>query len=80
MTCAFKVVIPARYDSSRLPGKPLLMIAGKPMVLHVCDRAKEAGAEKIIVATDDFRIFSYKLGRPKYLTTYYPLNSLINFY
>jgi hypothetical protein len=35
MTCAFKVVIPARYDSSRLPGKPLLMIAGKPMVLHV---------------------------------------------
>ncbi len=56
MTCAFKVVIPARYDSSRLPGKPLLMIAGKPMVFHVCDRAKEAGAEKIIVATDDFRI------------------------
>jgi len=56
MSCAFKVVIPARYGSSRLPGKPLLNIAGKPMVLHVCDRAKEAGAEQIVVATDDVRI------------------------
>ena len=56
MTSAFKVVIPARYGSSRLPGKPLLMIAGKPMVFHVCDRAKEAGAEQIVVATDDRRI------------------------
>ena len=56
MTCAFKVVIPARYGSSRLPGKPLLNIAGKPMVLHVCDRAKEAGAEQVVVASDDKRI------------------------
>ena len=56
MNCAFKVVIPARYGSSRLPGKPLLNIAGKPMVLHVCDRAKQAGAEQIVVATDDRRI------------------------
>ena len=56
MTSAFKVVIPARYGSSRLPGKPLLMVAGKPMVFHVCDRAKEAGAEQIVVATDDRRI------------------------
>ena len=56
MSCAFKVVIPARYGSSRLPGKPLLNIAGKPMVLHVCDRAKEAGAAQIVVATDDERI------------------------
>lgn len=56
MTSAFKVVIPARYGSSRLPGKPLLMIAGKPMVFHVCDRAKEAGAAHIVVATDDRRI------------------------
>jgi len=56
MTSAFKVVIPARYGSSRLPGKPLLVIAGKPMVFHVCDRAKEAGAEQIVVATDDRRI------------------------
>lgn len=53
---AFKVVIPARYGSSRLPGKPLLNIAGKPMILHVCDRAQEAGAAQIIVATDDERI------------------------
>lgn len=56
MTVVFKVVIPARYGSSRLPGKPLLEIAGKPMVLHVCDRAKEAGAAQVVVATDDLRI------------------------
>ncbi len=56
MSKAFKVVIPARYASSRLPGKPLIDIAGKPMVLHVCDRAKEAGAAEIVVATDDARI------------------------
>ena len=56
MSCAFKVVIPARYGSSRLPGKPLINIAGKAMVLHVCDRAKEAGASQVVVATDDTRI------------------------
>ncbi|MCK5354893.1 MAG: 3-deoxy-manno-octulosonate cytidylyltransferase [Methyloprofundus sp.] len=56
MSSPFKVVIPARYGSSRLPGKPLLNLAGRPMVLHVCDRAKEAGAEQIVVATDDIRI------------------------
>lgn len=58
MTAAFKVVIPARYDSSRLPGKPLLNLAGKPMILHVCDRAKAAGAAQIVVATDDQRILN----------------------
>ncbi len=58
MSCAFKVVIPARYGSSRLPGKPLLEIAGKPMILHVCDRAKEAGATQIVVATDDAQIMN----------------------
>jgi 3-deoxy-manno-octulosonate cytidylyltransferase (CMP-KDO synthetase) len=57
MTLRFKVVIPARYASTRLPGKPLLAIAGKPMIAHVCERAQEAGAEEIIVATDDQRIF-----------------------
>ena len=57
MPDSFKVVIPARYASTRLPGKPLLPIAGKPMVLHVCKRAKEANAEEIVVATDDQRIF-----------------------
>lgn len=54
--CAFKVVIPARYASSRLPGKPLLEIAGKPMVEHVYARAVESGAEEVIIATDSERI------------------------
>lgn len=57
MSSSFKVVIPARYGSTRLPGKPLLAIAGKPMIAHVCERAQEAGAETIVVATDDDRIF-----------------------
>jgi 3-deoxy-manno-octulosonate cytidylyltransferase (CMP-KDO synthetase) len=52
----FTVVIPARYASTRLPGKALADIAGKPMVVHVCDRAKESGANDVIVATDDERI------------------------
>jgi len=52
----FHVVIPARYASTRLPGKPLLDIAGKPMVVHVADRAKSSGAIQTIVATDDVRI------------------------
>lgn len=54
---AFKVVIPARYGSTRLPGKPLLPIAGKPMLVHVCERAFAANAEEVVVATDDARIF-----------------------
>jgi len=53
----FKVVIPARFGSTRLPGKPLLNIAGKPMIAHVCERALEANADEIVVATDDDRIF-----------------------
>jgi 3-deoxy-manno-octulosonate cytidylyltransferase (CMP-KDO synthetase) len=57
MKTAFKVVIPARYASTRLPGKPLLDIAGKPMIAHVCQRALEADAEQVVVATDDQRIF-----------------------
>lgn len=52
----FKIVIPARHGSSRLPGKPLLDIAGKPMIAHVCERALEAGASEVVVATDDERI------------------------
>jgi 3-deoxy-manno-octulosonate cytidylyltransferase (CMP-KDO synthetase) len=54
---AFNVVIPARYGSSRLPGKPLLPLAGKPMIVHVCERALEAEADEVVVATDDSRIF-----------------------
>lgn len=57
MTVAFKVVIPARYGSMRLPGKPLLAIAGKPMIAHVCHCAIAADAEEVIVATDDLRIY-----------------------
>ncbi|HXK55517.1 MAG: 3-deoxy-manno-octulosonate cytidylyltransferase [Gammaproteobacteria bacterium] len=52
----FKVVIPARYASSRLPGKPLLEIAGKPMIRHVFERAADSGADQVIIATDDERI------------------------
>ena len=52
----FYVVIPARYASTRLPGKPLLDIAGKPMVVWVAERAKNSGAKQIVVATDDRRI------------------------
>lgn len=52
----FVVVIPARYASSRLPGKPLADIGGKPMVVHVADRARDAGAGEVIVATDDARV------------------------
>ena len=48
----FKVVIPARYASSRLPAKPLLDIGGKPMVVRVAERAVASGAEEVIVATD----------------------------
>jgi len=48
----FKIVIPARHASSRLPGKPLLDIAGKPMILRVLERALDAGADEVWVATD----------------------------
>ena len=51
------LVIPARYASSRLPGKPLLEIHGKPMVLRVVDQARQVrGIDDICVATDDARI------------------------
>src|SRR5574340_801307 len=52
----FRVVIPARYASSRLPGKPLADIGGRPMVLRVLERALQAGAESVVVATDDLRV------------------------
>ena len=52
----FKVVIPARFGSTRLPGKPLRLIAGLPMIQHVYTRAMESGASEVIVATDDERI------------------------
>lgn len=49
---SFVAIIPARYASSRLPGKPLMDIHGKPMIVHVLERARESGAARIIVATD----------------------------
>jgi 3-deoxy-manno-octulosonate cytidylyltransferase (CMP-KDO synthetase) len=52
----FKVVIPARYASTRLPGKPLLPLAGKPMLQWVYERACAAQAEEVWIATDDARI------------------------
>jgi 3-deoxy-manno-octulosonate cytidylyltransferase (CMP-KDO synthetase) len=48
----FKVVIPARYASIRLPGKPLLDIAGKPMIIRVAEQAVKSGASEIVIATD----------------------------
>ena len=52
----FIVAIPARFGASRLPGKPLRLIAGEPMVVHVARRALAAGAREVVVATDDPRI------------------------
>ena len=52
----FTVLIPARYASTRLPGKPLADLHGKPMVVRVAERAQRAGALNVVVATDDERI------------------------
>ncbi len=52
----YTVIIPSRYSSSRLPGKPLLDIMGKPMVVRVAEQAVKGGADRVIVATDDARI------------------------
>ena len=52
----FIVAIPARHGSTRLPGKPLRLIAGEPMIVHVARRALAAGADEVVVATDDARI------------------------
>jgi 3-deoxy-manno-octulosonate cytidylyltransferase (CMP-KDO synthetase) len=52
----FHVVIPARYASTRLPGKPLLDIGGRTMIQRVVEQAAASGADEVIVATDDARI------------------------
>jgi len=52
----FVIVVPARYGSSRLPGKPLVDIGGKPLIWHVHARAVAAGADEVVIATDDVRI------------------------
>jgi len=53
---SFSVIIPARFASSRFPGKPLAELQGKPMVQHVYERACESEASRVLVATDDQRI------------------------
>lgn len=53
---SFKVVIPARYASTRLPGKALLQVNGKPIIQYVYDNSVSSGADQIIIATDDQRI------------------------
>jgi len=58
----FRVVIPARYDSVRLPGKALRAIAGKPMIQWVHERACAAGAAEVLIATDDARIYQAARG------------------
>lgn len=60
----FVVAIPARYASTRLPGKPLSLIAGEPMIVHVARRAFAAGAREVVVATDDARIREALAGQP----------------
>jgi 3-deoxy-manno-octulosonate cytidylyltransferase (CMP-KDO synthetase) len=52
----FIVAIPARYASSRLPGKPLSLIGNKPMIVHVAECALAAGAKQVVIATDDERV------------------------
>lgn len=52
----FGVIIPARWGSTRLPGKPLRPLLGRPMIVHVLERAWESGATSVTVATDDERI------------------------
>lgn len=55
-TVSFDVIIPARYASTRLPGKPLLDLAGKTLIHRVYEAAKQSQADRVIVATDDQRI------------------------
>lgn len=55
---SFKVVVPARYASTRLPGKPLLDLGGKPMVVRVAERGRESGAEEVWIATDHSEVMA----------------------
>jgi len=59
---SFSVIIPARFASTRLPGKPLLDIAGRPMIRHVWERACRSSAARVVIATDDERILDAARG------------------
>jgi len=65
---SFIVLIPARFASTRLPGKPLSDIVGKPMVVRVAERARASGAERVVIATDDERIRAAALEHDAVLT------------
>jgi 3-deoxy-manno-octulosonate cytidylyltransferase (CMP-KDO synthetase) len=62
LNASFHVVIPARFAASRLPGKPLLDVAGRPLVQWVWERARASGASSVVIATDDDRIASAARG------------------
>jgi 3-deoxy-manno-octulosonate cytidylyltransferase (CMP-KDO synthetase) len=66
----FRIIIPARFASTRLPGKALLDIAGKPMLQHVYERASLSGATETVIATDDEKILAAanKFGAPVCMT------------
>jgi 3-deoxy-manno-octulosonate cytidylyltransferase (CMP-KDO synthetase) len=68
---SFSVIIPARLGATRLPGKPLLDIAGKPMIQHVFERALESGAQQVIIATDSAEIetAAQQFGAQSFLTS-----------
>lgn len=59
MTTPYTIIIPSRYASTRLPGKPLLDINGKPLLQHVYEDALTSSAKRVIIATDDQRIFDF---------------------
>jgi len=58
----FHIVIPARYQSSRFPGKPLAKICGREMILHVYEKSIQSAASEVVIATDDERIFDLAQG------------------
>lgn len=59
MSASFNICIPARYQSTRLPGKPLIKLKGKELVLWAIESASQLGAKSMVVATDDKRIFDF---------------------
>lgn len=62
MTAPFRITIPARFASTRLPGKPLVPIFGRPLLEHVWRCARSAGADEVVIATDDERIGAAAMG------------------